>query len=252
MATTEAHVIIVGGVSVNDVRHHDRSPFNFLNAGARKAKTYSAGGVRVILYTTSYEIRALNQEKESPLVDRNKLDMWVNPAFGGGQRVRDTQYFIKIMETAATGIGFTLTKISSAGDLSEVLQRCLHIETLDYFGHSNQDFFFLDYSSDGRGLALVKWGLDDARKVSPSVFDPSATFSSFGCHQGDAAGLAEKLRAEWKIKTIGSEGNTDFESVVGSEWCPATAGHWFTYPAPTRDPDGTEHLPPRELLASPR
>src|SRR4051794_38460155 len=104
---TETHVIIIGGTSVNE-KDHDKSPFNFINAGCWRAKDYPKGTVRVIFYTPSYEKRVLNQSVESPKVDQKKLVK--HTTFLGIDKFhigcgRDEDYFLNIVKDSQAKSG---------------------------------------------------------------------------------------------------------------------------------------------------
>jgi hypothetical protein len=219
----ENHIIIVGGTSVNNATH-DANPWNFINPAIRRGKALKTS-VSVILYTPSYERRVANQKKEHSSVENPK---------------KDPQYFANKVESVAKDNKFTLYKITSAADLTAKLKTFTSIATIDYFGHSNPNAMFLEYSSLEDSVSKDYWQASDAPTIKPSQFTKSAVFASYGCNQGDAGALAEKLREVWRIRTIGSRGKTDFEITgpFGGPTFPTSAGGYVEYPAPAVDDKG--------------
>ena len=212
------HVIIIGGVSVNNTTH-DGNPWNFINPAIRRAKALKTSVV-LILYTPNYERRVANQKDEHRAVENPK---------------KDPDYFAKKVESLAKEHGFTLHKIKSADELTAQLKAIDSIETIDFFGHSNIDSIFLEYSSIEDSVSKDTWKLADAKHVRPSQFADSAVFASYGCYQGDAGGLAEKLRDQWKIRTIGSRKTTNFEITgpFGGPTFPTSTGGYVEFAKPT-------------------
>jgi hypothetical protein len=217
------HIIIIGGTSVNNATH-DGSPWNFINPAVQRAKALKAS-VFLILYTPSYERRVTGQKHEHSSVENPK---------------KDPQYFANKVASVAKENHFTLYKITSAAELTKQLKSFANIETIDYFGHSNSEAMFLEYSSIEDARSKDYWTAADASGILPSQFTKGAVFATYGCNQGDAGGLAEKLRELWRIRTIGSRLKTDFEITgpYGGPTFPTSTGGYFEYPAPTVDSKG--------------
>lgn len=222
------HIIIVGGVSVNNTTH-DANPFNFINPGVRRAKALKTN-VAVIIYTPGYELRVAGQKAEHKAVENPK---------------KDKQYFFKVVQKAAADNGFTALEIRSAAGLTPLLLNYTGIATIDYFGHSDSKFAFLEYSSISNGASSDYWGEVEAAAVKPSRFAAGAVFASYGCNQGDSLGLAEKFRALWRVRTIGSRGKTNFDVTgpFGGPTFPTSRGGYVAYPAPVLDAKGQVVLP---------
>lgn len=212
------NVIIIGGVSVNDVSH-DGNPFNFINPAVRLGKKFKTD-VQLILYTPSYERRVTGQKKEHSSV--------TNPQ-------KKLSYFKDVVSTAATQNKFTLTTITTAAGLTTALKAVPSIATLSYYGHSNVTDIFLEYSSITAAVSKDTWGESEAKKVPTTQFAAGATFASYGCNQGDPNGLCEQLRQLWKIPTVGSVGKTDFSNTgpFGGPMFPTSASGYVQYPAPS-------------------
>jgi len=122
------------------------------------------------------------------------------------------------------------------------------VTSIDYFGHSNAEYFFLEYSSVTPEISTDYWGAEDAAKVRKEIFSeevtfsmvrgrrvrtttPTAVFFSYGCNQGEDSGLMKKLHELWGIITKGSIGKTDFAPTgQSSTYWPSTEGGWKTYP----------------------
>jgi len=227
-------LVIAGGTSVNDPNAHDKFAWNFLNAAARRAnalvqeyknspKKYKDAKVYVIMYTPSYERRAQFEGKPS-------------------------DYFLKIMQAAAQRGGWQLVTISSAPELTYHFNKSKTkgVTSIDYFGHSNAELMFLEYSSVTPEISTDYWGEDEARKVRKEIFSvetktsvvrgrrvvtttPTAIFSTYGCNQGDPGGLAERLHQLWGIVTQGSRGKTDFAPIGRGETYPSTEGGYVIF-----------------------
>src|SRR4051794_18931434 len=105
------HVIIIGGVSVNNTTH-DANPWNFINPAFRRAKALKTS-VILILYTPSYERRVAGQKKEHSSVENPK---------------NDPLYFTNKVEAVSKENGFTLYKITTSAELTEKLKAIDTIE----------------------------------------------------------------------------------------------------------------------------
>ncbi len=229
-------LVVAGGTSVNDPNGHDKSAWNFLNSAARRAKElveiyrrdprkYRDAKVYLIMYTPSYERRARAEG-------------------------RPLDYFLQIMQNSAARDGWTLVTITSKDELTYHFNKSKTkgVTSIDYFGHSNADNIFLEYSSVTPEVSTDYWGAEDAARVRKEIFSeettiqivdgrrvrrttPTAVFFSFGCNQGDPDGLAQKLHELWGIITKGSIGKTDFAPTGRAvTYWPDTEGGWKTYP----------------------
>jgi len=166
--------LIVGGVSVNDPGGHDTFAFNFLNAVALRVKNLRNNGydgpINVIMYTPSYERRAIAEGKTK-------------------------NYYLNIMKNSAKRNNFNLIAISSSDELTNYLnsQGKGQIEMLEYFGHSNSGAAFLEYSSipGHEEESTDSWGKSDVSKLKVSLFAKNAKVNLYGCYQGLKNGLAD-------------------------------------------------------------
>ena len=232
-------LVVAGGTSVNDPGGHDKSAWNFLNTAARRAaelvqiykqnpRKYKDAKVYVIMYTPSYERRAR--------ADRLPVD-----------------YFLNKMLEAAARDGWTLVTITHKDQLTYHFNKSKTkgVTSIDYFGHSDANNLFLEYSSVNPTYSTDYWGVEDAANVRKEIFSeettiqidrrgrrvrrttPTAVFFSYGCYQGDPGGLAQQLHELWGIITKGSVGKTDF-AITGQErtYWPTTEGGWVTFPRP--------------------
>src|SRR5262249_23764670 len=101
-------------------------------------------------------------------------------------------------------------------------------------------------------LSTDYWGVKEAVNIKPSQFTKSAVFASYGCNQGDAGGLAEKLRAlgrgPWTrgraTTAVGRTGR------LRGPTTPPTAHQYVEYPAPSVNDKGglVKPLPPARPL----
>ncbi|MCA0240768.1 MAG: hypothetical protein LCI02_07880 [Proteobacteria bacterium] len=214
-------IIVIGGISVNDAGGHDKSPWNFINPGLRRAKALATSGqsVEVLFYAPSYERRARAQKTEADSVD--------NPQ-------KNAQYFESVVKNAADKNGYTVTKISSSHDLTTRIAANTSIQSVEYFGHSNDHALFLEYSSVKPGTSTDSWGIVGASSIPNSNFTEDGYFASYGCNQGEKNGLMQHLRAIWNIRTIGAVGKTDYEAagVFGGPTYPSAGDRYVEFPAP--------------------
>lgn len=245
-------VIIIGGISVNDPGGHDRFPYNFINPAARRAKKYKAkgGDVLVIVFSPPYETRVEKQGKEHRSVTYTQVDdcslpfvsvSWC-PDFAMTTKP-DPRHFINVLKKAGLKDGYKVIEMRDKDGLTSTLQGLSLIASIDYFGHSDDKYMFLEYSSIVSRVSKVYWGEAEAKAVPATKFAPGASFVSFGCNQGDPGGLAEQLRGVWKLRTVGSNGKTDFEPIGAGLEQPTSALGYLEYPA-----DGG---PPRKLTTPP-
>jgi RHS repeat-associated protein len=208
---TGSHVIIAGGTSVNDPAGHDKSGWNFLNAAANRAKDVKQNDptakVTVIMYSPanlSYQKRGVSEGKSK-------------------------EHYEKTMRDSAAKNGFELIIIRKADQLTPTLNTAKdgQVKQLEYFGHSNQTDFLLEYSSDKPGQSTDYWGKknNDVAGVRKGVFAIGGTVNLYGCDLGAVGGLAQEMRNKWGLKTTASDTKTDFSSVVGSAWKPS--GHYI-------------------------
>jgi hypothetical protein len=258
--TTGNHVVIVGGVSVNDPGGHDAYPYNFINPGAKRAIAFGKN-VHLILYEPSYEIRVRDQLKEHSSVTITMVDDCYVPMVSAAScpslfkhKVKNVHHFLEVVRRSADKNGFGLSTIRTADDLTAKLNDFDAIETIHYFGHSNADYCFLQYSTTGKSPAIgeVVWGLDDAKKVDSSKFIQTATFATYGCNQGEVGALADQLRTQWKIRTIGSEGKTSYVPIGQGQAFPESASGYYQYPTPALGADKfTWTYPARRPLPDP-
>ena len=229
-------VLVAGGTSVKDPKGHDKSAWNFLNTAVRRALILSGEiekkgkkeTVVLVIYTPPYERRAIAEGKPP-------------------------NYYLEIVRKSTNGKGIKIVEIKSSGDLTAQLEKMpdASITSLDYFGHSNADSMFLEYSStpesngthgaNGKRLAvpvephtLDYWSLEDAKKVPKSRFVADATVSSYGCNQGNPGGFAEVVNKIWGVASKGSVGKTDYEKagMGGGPAYPDSEDGYVTFPKP--------------------
>ena len=103
---------------------------------------------------------------------------------------------------------------SSPGELTTKLAQFSGlIASVHYYGHSNKCCFLLDWGIDSRPGATRYWGSDNqVTTVPPRKFVNTAYFASYGCSQGEPAGLAQSIRKLWCIEAIGSVSRPSFSS----------------------------------------
>jgi RHS repeat-associated protein len=229
-------VVVAGGTSVNDPEKHDQSGWNFLNTAVRRAIALEADikgkgknkEVVLVIYVPPYERRAASEGK-----------------------VRN--HYLRIVRQAVSGKGIKVVEIRASAELTSQLVEMPNasITSLDYFGHSDSENWFLEYSStpqtngthDAAGNLLAvrvpantgdSWGPTDAKKVPKSRFALGATVSSYGCNQGEPGGFADVVNKIWDVATKGSLGRTDYidAGAHGGASFPASEQGYQTYPRP--------------------
>lgn len=238
-AISPVRVVVIGGISVNDPNSHDDSPWNFINPGVRRARALAKKSrVRIVFYGPSYERRVKNQRKEH----RSVANLQKRPL-----------YFQEVVANAAKGAGIEFVAIASAAELTAQLNALSNIASVDYFGHSNVDLIFLEYGSIKTSQATDTWGLVEALSVSPTHFTADATFSSYGCDQGEVNGLMDRLRQFWRVSTVGSRGATQYEEcgAYGGPDFPKSSKAYVRY-APLPPGTTTPLPPPMELGFTPQ
>ncbi len=225
---TGTHVVIIGGISVNDPKH-DKYPYNFINPALRLAKELKARGktVLVLMHAYSYEQRVLKHEDEDRRVqyddvpdDKRKHHYW------------------NVTKKTTDANQIPLKAFLRPSDLTAELNALPAIESIHYFGHSDAHAMFVQYHVDSKGPDR-KWGPIMAGNVQKAKFVPGASFVSLGCFQAEPGGLAAKLRDMWGIRTVGAHVRTDYSSTVDDlKIFPYTKEGYFEYPAPVPGSSG--------------
>ncbi|MDB6006866.1 MAG: hypothetical protein JWR15_3853 [Prosthecobacter sp.] len=225
-ASGTSEVYLVGGV-LRSKGSHDQSAHHFYTSAARVArdraaalkKTGSPDKVTVIMYEPAYEVRATNDKKTDPVT--GKLD---------------PQYHRKIMETAAKRDGYEAKFVRSHHEMDNEMAKIstqTPIKNGGYFGHSDKDDFFLDYGEHAPGSGsedvATKYLSAGDLKAAGVKFHPDAHFASYGCSQGDAGGMMEQLSKDHNIKTTGSDGKSEYESVGRGYSIPRSTNGYTSY-----------------------
>lgn len=99
------------------------------------------------------------------------------------------------------------------------------ISTFDYFGHSNQSAFMIDYSCDILACSTVWIHENDLHKINRNAFRSDAVCVSYGCY------TAESMSHNWKnytgLRLYASTGKTDYaELSFGRMPKPSSGGRW--------------------------
>jgi hypothetical protein len=243
------HVIIVGGVSVNDPERHDLYPYNFIDPGVMRGKEYLRAdpGSKVVLFimTPPYEKRVLYQgvdppgdNKAVPEDDDVKMTYVKNCTtwlfYEHCTTTKNTRHFIDVAAKSSKAAGIDIREFQTADQLTDGLKLLSPIKTIDYFGHSSADNMFLSYNTNQATLAggEVMWGMVDAARIPSHQFAPGARFYSFGCYQGDSGGLAQQIRAVWPgVTAFGSDGYSHYQPIGQGKPFPRSTNGWYMYPA---------------------
>lgn len=234
-------VVIIGGVAVNDPTH-DAFPYNFMNPAMKKAKALANSGrrVTVAIYAPAYEERVRSQTKEHSTVQIGSLTcgdyaIW-NPYriacnLNLASPPKDTSHFLNVARTSATNSKASYVEIRCAEALTSLLSNTKDLAGVYYFGHSNAESMFLEYSVSIAGRGTVTWGAEQAKKVPKSNFATGAKFISYGCNQGDFNGLCRQLSSTsiWDIRCVGSRLKTDFVPIGRGDAYPSSGGGWVVW-----------------------
>lgn len=248
------HVIIIGGVSVNEPTH-DKYPFNFIDLALRRGEGYGKN-VEYIFFAPSYEERVKHQKNEykwiwwniRPTDGCKKGSLWHAYKHGTDPKKweNDPDHFLIYVRKEAKSHDAKVTAIRTAADLTVALSKIDRIASIDYYGHSTATALYLDFGIDGTFASKQQWTKKQAGQVAVTRFLRSATFSSFGCKQGQDDGLAPELRNLWRIQTIGAEGKTDYTALSKDKTTmfPDAAGGYYLFPAPA----GRQTAPKKKLI----
>jgi hypothetical protein len=86
----------------------------------------------------------------------------------------------------------------------------IKIADFEYFGHSNQDCFMLDYSNQV-GNSSKSWLHENQLvELHRGIFAPGAYVKSWGCYTGE--GMSQKFRAATGVPMIGAVGKVDYSN----------------------------------------
>jgi hypothetical protein len=211
-------VIVAGGISVKDPGGHDKSAYNFIYAAGRAAKEALARNkkdasckVVLVLYSEPYKRRAVADGK-SP------------------------DYYINKIKDHATTEGYEVKEVANAQGVADEIGKCKNITNIEYYGHSNKDRLFYEYSSTpatnappagGPAVSNDHVGADSFKGLP---FAPGAMFKIYGCCCGEPWGIAEQLSKQG-FNTEGALGKTDYVPVGQGHTRPAAPGGTRTYPA---------------------
>jgi hypothetical protein len=241
-AADATHVIIIGGVSVNEPGH-DKYPFNFIDPALRRGQGYGRN-VQYIFFAPSYEERVRGQKNEYPWIWWNtrptdgcaKDSTWHKVWHTEPDKwEKDPDHFLIYVRQQAKSHRGVVTPIRTAADLTAALNKVPRIASIDYYGHSDANSMFLDFGIDGTFASKQVWGKKQAVGLPAIKFIRWAVFSSFGCKQGQDDALAEQLRDLWKIRTIGAEGKTDYVAIGKDKTTmfPDAPGGYYQYFEPS-------------------
>jgi hypothetical protein len=86
----------------------------------------------------------------------------------------------------------------------------IKIADLEYFGHSNQDAFMLDYSNQVGNSSKSWLHENQLAEVHRGIFASGAYVKSWGCYTGE--GMSQKFRAATGVSMIGAVGKVDYSN----------------------------------------
>lgn len=206
------HVILSGGPALLghegyrvSPERHDRWWANFIRGATLRMellrKEGSRDGITWMVYRKGYELRGREDGKN----------------------------YVANIESLAKKHKARLVWITSSGQFFSSMNKFAHsgskIRTFDYFGHSNQSAFMLDYSADILGASTVWVHEQELGQLDANAFAPQSECRSYGCYTGSS------MSAYWHGQTgaplHGCTGKTDFSELsYGRLPCPSSGGEW--------------------------
>lgn len=206
------HVILSGGPALRgheDYRvspeRHDRWWANFVRGATLRMellrKSGSRDGITWMVYRKGYVLRGKEDKKSyvsniEELAKKHKAKLvWIDT----------TKQFFAAMNSFARSSN--------------------KIRTFDYFGHSNQSAFMLDYSADILGVSTVWVHQHDLAALDANAFAPQAVCYSYGCYTGSS--MSAYWHGQTGIPLHGCTGKTDFSELsYGRMPAPSSGGKW--------------------------
>ncbi len=204
-------IIVSGGPALRkweDLREepeqHDRWWGNFIRAArARIENLQKQHGpdypVTWLVYRPGYVTRA--GEDGQPLIG------WI-------ESVRD-KYKVKLiwLNTGRDIIRYLNTGMD---------RKRIQVIGFEYYGHSNQHAFLMDYSNEIMGASTSWLHEKDLHKIHSSVFSRRAKCRSYGCKTGES--MSAKWRAATGVRMWGAKGKTDYSNPLKPTLSPG--GSW--------------------------
>jgi hypothetical protein len=84
------------------------------------------------------------------------------------------------------------------------------IADFEYFGHSNQDCFMLDYSNQVGSSSKAWLHENQLAELHRGLFAPGAFVKSWGCYTGE--GMSQRFREATGVAMIGAVGKVDYSN----------------------------------------
>ena len=204
-------IIVSGGPALRkwedlreETEQHDRWWGNFIRAArARIQQLQKQHGpdypITWLVYRPGYVTRA--DEDGQPLIS------WI-------ESVRETYRVKLIWLDAGRDI---IRHINSGMDRKRV-----KVIGFEYYGHSNQYAFMMDYSNDIMGVSTSWLHEKDLPKIKSYVFSRTAKCRSYGCKTGESMSAA--WRAATGVRMWGAKGKTDYSNPLKPTLSPG--GYW--------------------------
>jgi hypothetical protein len=92
----------------------------------------------------------------------------------------------------------------------------------EYYGHSNQYAFMMDYSNDIMGASTAWLHEKELQAIQRSAFSRRAKCRSYGCKTGES--MSATWRAATGVRMWGAQGKTDYSNPLKPTLSPG--GSW--------------------------
>jgi hypothetical protein len=193
------YILLCGGPSLHLWEQYREQPHdNYWGCFVRAARTRiqelkpvvkdnPAATVTMLIYLDGYRSRSAQEKRDLlPLI----------------YSVRDTYH----LDLVPVESGEDVIRYLNAGKPRQQIK----IADFEYFGHSNQDAFMLDYSNQVGNSSKSWLHENQLAEVHRGIFAPGAYVKSWGCYTGES--MSQKFRAATGVPMIGAVGKVDYSN----------------------------------------
>ena len=193
------YILLCGGPSLRLWEQYREEPHdNYWGCFIRAARTRiqelrpqlkdnSAATITLLIYLDGYRARSIQEKRDLiPLI----------------YSVRDT-YQINLVPVEN---GEDVIRYLNGGKPREQVK----IADFEYFGHSNQDCFMLDYSNQVSACSKAWLHENQLSESHRGIFAAGAYVKSWGCYSGQ--GMCQRFRSATGVSMIGAIGRVDYSN----------------------------------------